>query len=272
MTLDELKQAAFRLRNQSTELGFLAEASVTHSKALDIVSKLHGFRHYHEAQQRLSNTSNPESPTAVTTDSVSIKKASAIVAEVGGCISLKDGTRFDLSALAWPPGVEFLVEGPSGCGKTLMAKEIICQALAQGTQVRILDMNGSYRHFAFALGGQHFYGVDSLGFQEAWNSNAPLVVVDCESSKFVWDQLRGLPTDALFVMEDGGGLKRAELGVRTLRVIPDYFQEDMTHAIGARHQGRTSGKWQLRLSPKVEWAPVQFSLSATRNDTYFSRM
>jgi hypothetical protein len=267
MTLDEIKQAANRLRKQSPELGLLASSTLTHAQALNIAAKLHGFRHYHEAQKSLAHTA--VTPRA-TSPSPTKQKALEIVAEAGGLVPLGDSP-LNSGALTWPTKVEMLVEGPSGCGKSLLVKEFVCLALSEGTQVRILDTEGSYRNFAFAMAGQHFYDSANPGFRDAWASSAPLVMLDATGDNFSWEQLRCLPKSALFVCGELGVLKLEDLGVRTLRVVSSHRAPAMEGVAGVSFERGSRGKWQLRLTGGAKAIPLQYVLSAARNAAYFSR-
>lgn len=279
MQLNELKQAAKRLRTLSPEHGGSA-TTLTHAQALDVVAQLHGFRHYHEARQRLGDegeTPAPPASLAAGVMTLAMQKAMEVMAEAGGLIPVT-GDIADLAAVSWPENGTMAICGPSGSGKTILAREIVCKALASGTPVRVLDTEGSYRHFAYAMGGQHYYDMLDQEAISAWNSDAPLVVISLSTSLagFSYEALKGLPKHALFVCEDTAhqGLRYEPLGVRTLRILTTYdiaqaseVQADVvfTHKQGSRTI------WQLR-APGTNTVELRHALSCLRNDRYFGRL
>jgi len=279
MQLNELKQAAKRLRTLSPEQGGPA-TPLSHAQALDVVAQLHGFRHYHEARQRLGDTGETPAPIASVTAgamTLAMQKAMEVMAEAGGLIPVS-GNIADLAAVTWPENGTMVICGLPGSGKTILAREIVCRALATGTPVRILDTEGTYRHFAYAMGGQHYYDMLDPGAIDAWNSEAPFVVISLSTSLagFSYEALRGLPNHALFVCEDPmyQGLPYKSVGGRTLRIMTTYGMVEASDVqadvVFTQKQGfRTV--WQLS-SPDNNAVELRHTLSCLRNERYFGRV
>ena len=282
MQLNELKQAAKRLRTLSPEQGGPA-TPLSHAQALDVVAQLHGFRHYHEARQRLGDPSDSgETLTSTTSPAaagmpLAVQKAMEVMAEAGGLIPVS-GNIADLAAVTWPENGTMVICGLPGSGKTILAREIVCRALATGTPVRILDTEGTYRHFAYALGGKHYYDMLDPGAIDAWNSEAPFVVISLSSSLagFSYEALRGLPSHALFVCEDPmyQGLPYKSLGGRTLRIMTTYGMVEASDVqadvVFTQKQGfRTV--WLIG-APGTNTVELRHTLSCLRNERYFGRV
>jgi hypothetical protein len=268
MTLDDIKQAAKRLRKHIPELAPAAGNSLTHTQALDLVARLHGFRHYREAQQRLGD--HQEAAPAPVAGAKTRLKAREVLADDGG-ITLAGGLHFDISRVRISAREPLTIEGPSGCGKSLLTKELVCQALAQGMPVRILDTTGEYRHFTLALGGQYFYGVDLEDFQETWASPAPLVVVSVSPAwpeSFSFEQLRGMPKEALFFCEDTGALSYEHLEVPTIRIRHRHPLMAGAAFTGFRSKPDSRAQWLLQLSNAQEPVTATYRFSSARDAAF----
>lgn len=270
MTLDDIKQAAKRLRKQSPELAMTASSPLTHTQALDVVARLHGFRHYREAQTRLGNGAAAPALEA-SAGSKPQHKARSVLADTGG-ITLGGGLRFDFGTVHLSAKEPLTIEGPSGCGKSILTKELVCQALAQGTPVRILDTFGEYRHFTLALGGQYFGAPEAPDFQAAWNSDAPFVVLSAAAVyplDTLFSHLRGLRADALFVCEDINPQVYQPLDVPTIRVkhrhnlMADGGWRGFRHTV---NNGR--GQWQIQLARSSGQVTASYVLSEARDEVW----
>ncbi len=189
MTLNELKMAAKRLRKQGAELFGTSASNLTHAQALDVAARLHGFRDYHEAQQRLGQR----------------QLLDQLLAEPGGLLST-EGVAFDMSKVVLAASGTVHVVGVSGSGKSMLCNELVVQALAQGRPVRLIDCGGSYRRLTQMLGGQHFSGIPTEQALAAWASDAALVTLDAwESSNahlFDFERLQQLPPRSLALCDE----------------------------------------------------------------------
>ncbi len=129
INIGELKQQAKRLRKTFAEF-----SGLSHSEALDVVSRLSGFRDYHEAERRLVETER--------------KTLQAILQEFGGLIAGGRDSRNLAAELALTSG-PIEIAGMSGTGKTTIALEICAQALAMGRPVRVFDSFGAFNMLRF---------------------------------------------------------------------------------------------------------------------------
>lgn len=271
MTLDDIKQTAKRLRKQSPELTLAASSPLTHTQALDVVARLHGFRHYREAQARLDDSATVPAHRASTGTSP-MHKARNVLAESGG-ITLAGGLRFDFGCIRISANEPLTIEGPSGCGKSYLTKELICHALAQGTKVRVLDSYGEYRHFTLALGGQYLSELDAPEFQDAWSSDAPFVVVNAETfypREPLFSHLRGLPADALFICEDIDPRLYEQLNAPTIR-IKHCIPRKADDWRGFRHNPEARepwGHWLLNLADFTGPIKATLKLGGVRDEAW----
>lgn len=194
MTLDDLKRAAKRLRKNEFGLGPRADASgktgpgMTHAEALDLVSKLHGYRDFHEAQQRLG--SRPllqellgEPGGLLCSQAISVN-AAELVLSLNGTLSL---------------------EGRSGTGKGIVVMELVSHALLKDRPVRILDWGGSYRRYAQLMGGAYHQGPLTEHAIKDWGSDKPFVVLDgegCLPGDFDLARLPALPARTFLTVDE----------------------------------------------------------------------
>jgi len=275
VTLDDIKRAAKRLRKHTPELAPAAGSPLTHTQALDIVARLHGFRHYREAESRFGEMPAVAPLSGRMTSNVASSEprqvAASVLADTGG-IAIAAGLHFDFANIRISAKVPFTIEGPSGCGKSFLAKELICQALAQGTKVRILDTTREYRHFTLALGGQYFHEPKAADFQEAWNSDAPFVVVDASAyypHDTLFAHLQGMPQDVLFVCEDINPDDYVQLNAPTLRIKHRHGLRAEGVWRGFRHKPESRWQWSLQL-PEQSMAPLTatFKFSAARDEVW----
>lgn len=189
MTLDELKLAAKRLRKQGPELFGPSASQISQAKALEMAARLHGFRDYHEAHQRLTQRCALDE----------------LLKEPGGLLATH-GVSFDLSELVLSTNGTLQVQGASGTGKSMLCNELVVQALAKSRRVRIIDCGGSYRRLTQMLGGEHSWGVPTEASYAAWAGDAMLVALDAEgaeeASRFDFERLRDVPADALVLCDE----------------------------------------------------------------------
>lgn len=229
MTLADIKHAAKRLQRSSiAPLGGTC-APLTHHQALDKVAQLHGFRHYHEARQRLKS--------AETADLAHCSPISAASSTFNLDESLTDGS--------WPIGEALAIVGEPGAGKMLAAQELLLSELARGTRVRILDSGGRFQKFAQLLSAPCFIDASSPDFLEAWSSDIPLAVLEVESPRFFsFNALAELPGSALFVCAETQLFrsKYKRLGTRELLIARDEGELPW-----ATHPSRASEKPGCRL-------------------------
>lgn len=188
MTIDELKLAAKRLRKGTFSIPGEAHpiSSLTHAQALDQVSRLHGYRDFHEASQRLARR----------------QVLVELTQEVGGLVATQYGACPDISAMLLRNRLNIAVIAPSGRGKSILACELICQALIRGERVRVIATYGDYRRFCEALDGQYFdesAGAESA--REAWSSDYPFVVVEQAVAKTFLGVIPSLPARARVVCD-----------------------------------------------------------------------
>ncbi len=189
MTLNELKLVAKRLRKHHGELLGRASPVLSQALALELAAKLHGYRNYHEAQERLAQRSLLET----------------LKAEPGGILAAQ-GVAFDMSSQLLEVRGNLTLVAPPGRGKSMLCNELIVQALFCGRKVRVIDCGGSYRRLAQMLGGAYFTGTMGVDAYEAWASEAPFVVLDIEEPRNAGaldaSLLQKLPVTALAVWDE----------------------------------------------------------------------
>lgn len=186
MTLNDLKRVAKRILKNPGLIEGLSE--LTHAQALDIASRLHGFRDYHAARAQLGRSD----------------LLSEVTAEPGGAL-LTGGIAYEIAPfLAAREGVQAIV-GQTGAGKSMLAREFILHSLKLGKVVRILSNCSSYKTFTLSLGGKHFVGEPDDETKAAWEGDERLVTVDQLPFSSGSDMLRRLgnaPKDAVLVCDD----------------------------------------------------------------------
>jgi len=266
MQLDQVRQAAKRLRKQKDVIAEALAAPLSHGQALDLVAQLHGFRHYHEMQQYSKNTA--EGQPALRATSV-YQKARELLQTTGGLFPI-EGAVDDLFELPWEPGEVLVLEGSSGTGKTTLAAELACQVLAQGRPVRIWDSYREYHLLTKKLGGQYFSDPTSPEFLEAWCSDNPLVALDVSPL----DSFDASPFEALAGMLKHGVLVCEELRQPVslsnlgLRVIRTAYVSRLQSASNAefkyklKHDENSRDKWKLQ--GQKEAGPVVFRHRVTQ--------
>ena len=266
MQLDQIRQAAKRLRKQKDGIAEALAAPLTHAQALDVVAQLHGFRHYHEVQQYSKNTADGQVASA---SSSTYQKARQLLQVSGGLFPV-DGTVDDLFELPWEPGEVLVIEGSSGTGKTTLAAELACQALAQGQPVRIWDSYREYHLLTKKLGGQYFSDPTSPEFLKAWCSDSPLVVLDVspldsfDASPF--DALAGMLKHGVLVCEElRQPLSLSNLGLRVIRTayVPRLHNPSTVEfKYKLKHDDNSRDKWKLH--GQKEAGPVVFRHRVTQ--------
>jgi hypothetical protein len=259
MTLDELKRAAKRLRKHDSPL-FGDTSTLTQAQALDAVSRLHGFRDYHEAHQRLTQR----------------QVLDELLSEPGGLLAYA-GVAFDITASILAVNGSVHIEGASGSGKTVLCNEIVVQALAKGRPVRIVDKGRSYRRLAQMLGGEYFEGGLTDASVSAWESTAPLVVLDAETAKaheiFDFQRLQSLPANALVLCDEFYSFRHAYqpfTAARTSILVGQAGDLPRTTnhwlVFHNHHQGAQLWDWFVdgkRLTVKMHVGPRRWAMYST---------
>ena len=189
MTLNELKLSAKRLSKHGAELFGASAKDLSHSEALELIARLHGFRDYHEAQQRLSQR----------------ELLGELLQEPGGMLSTQGITLNMASQILLTKGI-INVTGPTGSGKSILCNELVAQAMALGRPVRILDNGGSYRRLNQMLQGEYYAGPPSAEAYTAWESSAKLVTLEMDYAEhpiaFDFKKLHALPPNALVLCDE----------------------------------------------------------------------
>lgn len=155
------------------------------------------------------------------------------------------------------------VEGLPGSGKSFFMQELALQALSIGRRVRIMDVGHSYLQLARSLGCRIFSSPEEPDFLGAWQSNAPLVLLDLDDApgkSFSFDHL-DLSRETVFICDEFYRFRTVYRPLNCTSVlcaqmrddigtlVDDYLVFNENYSLGWTRAGEAPIKIQLFVGP-----------------------